>query len=111
MAARRRVVEAPRTKRNAPQVESIRVVVLPDEEAEDVDEAVGVIAEAEVIIEGVIQTLTSGGLWGIEGDASEYIAEVAEEEYADLRKILISIGVPTSQLPQKMERGWIVRRA
>ena len=125
MAARRRVVEAPRTKRVSPQVESIRIVVMDDDEPdtsflegerrkkyENGDfKFVGVGAEAEVVIEGVIQTLTSGGLYGIESDSKEYIQEVAQEEYEDLRKILISIGVSTSQLPQKIERGWIKWRA
>lgn len=122
MAARRRVVvEAPRTKRTAPQVEEIRVVVLDDdepdasylegerrEEYENGDfKFVGVRAEAEVVVGGVVQTLTSGGIWGVESDVEGHIRMLAEEEYTDLRKILISIGVLTSQLPQKIERGWI----
>ena len=60
---------------------------------------VGVRAEAEVVIEGVVQTLTSGGMWGVESDSKEYIEEVAVEEYAALREILTSIGVSTSQVP------------
>lgn len=121
MAARRRVVEAPRSKRVPPQVESIRVVVVDDDEPdtsylegerrEEYDRGdfkfVGVRAEAEVDVEGVIQTLTSGGIWGVESDVEGHIRMLAEEEYGDLRKILISIGVSTSQLPLKMERGWI----
>jgi len=125
MSARRRVVEAPRGKRSAPEVESIRVVVLPDEEADDsyLDQTefddrraeyqrgdfhfVGVRAEAEVTINGIAQTLVSGGLYGVESDLKEYIEEVAQDEYNDLRKILTSIGVSTSRLPQKIERGWI----
>lgn len=118
MAARRRVVEAPRS-RSAPRLESIRVVVLTDEEPdtsyldpEDAEAAleigfVGVVAEAEVEIHGVIQTLVSGGLWGIEADSGDYIEEVAQDEYNDLRKILTSVGVSTSALQQKIDRSWI----
>lgn len=127
MTARKRVVEAAR-KRHAPEVQEIRVRVMPDEDPdtsyldtgapEDADRReqlergdfsfVGVRAEAEVVIEGVSQTLTSGGLWGTESDSGEeYIREVAAEEYGDLRKILISIGVPTSQLPTKFDPSWM----
>ena len=35
------------------------------------------------------------------------IEEVAAEEYNDLRKILISIGVSTAQLPTKFDPKWI----
>jgi len=125
MAARRRVVEAPRSKRVAPQVESIRVIVMDDDEPdtsflegerrEEYERGdfkfVGIRAEAEVVIEDVVQTLTSGGIWGVESDSSGHIRMLAEEEYSDLRKILITIGVSTSQLPQKIERGWMQWRA
>ncbi|HTF33311.1 MAG TPA: hypothetical protein VK714_06360 [Myxococcota bacterium] len=61
---------------------------------------VGVRAEAEVAIEGVIQTLTSGGLWGIESDSDEsYIEDVALEEYDALREILKAVGVSTREVP------------
>ena len=116
MTARKRVVEATR-KRSAPTVQEIRVRVMHDEDPdesfldqddfEDRREAyqrgdfafVGVHAEADVVIEGVVQTLTSGGMWGVESDSKEYIEEVAVEEYAALREILTSIGVSTSQVP------------
>ena len=64
-------------------------------------------AETDVDIQGVLQTLTSGGLWGVESDGKVYIEEVAAEEYNDLRKILISIGVSTAQLPTKFDPKWI----
>ena len=69
-------------------------------------------AEADVVIGGVVQTLTSGGLWGIESDSGEeYIEEVAGEEYSELRKILTEVGVPTAQLPLEIEREQIEWRA
>jgi len=130
MTSRKRVVEATR-KKSAPTVQEIRVRVMHDEdpdtsffdsgdpEYKDQDEDrrkqyergdfsfVGVRAETDVDIQGVLQTLTSGGLWGVESDGKVYIEEVAAEEYNDLRKILISIGVSTAQLPTKFDPKWI----
>ena len=129
MATRKRVVEAPR-KRSAPQVRAIKALVLPDEDPDtswmddpenaDRREAyengdftfIGVMAEAEIVVEGVIQHIRSGGLWGTESDSGEeYIREIAADEYADLRKILTSIGVSTSQLPTEFDPKWIEWRA
>lgn len=132
MTTRKRVVEVTR-RRSAPEVREIRVLVLPDTDPDtsylDQDEAdadfsdrraqyergdftfVGVVAEAEVVIEGVSQEIKSGGLWGIESDMKEYIEEVGVNEYGDLRKILTSIGVPTSQLPTKFDPKWVKWRA
>jgi hypothetical protein len=123
MAARRRVVDVPARKRRL-EVRKVRVRVLHDEDPDpsyfdsgdpaykDQDEArrkeyedgdfsfVGVRAEAEVVVEGVIQTITSGGLWGIESDSGEgHIEDVALEEYDNLREILKAIGVSTAQVP------------
>lgn len=123
MTARKRVVEATR-RRSAPTVQEIRVRVMHDEdpdtsyfdsgdpEYKDQDEDrkkqyergdfsfVGVRAEADVVIEGVSQKLTSGGLWGIESDSGdEYIENVALEEYDALRNILKAVGVSTSDVP------------
>jgi len=117
MTTRKRVVEVPR-KRSAPEVQSIHVRVMPDEdpdtsyldqdEFEDRREAyqrgefsfVGVRAEAQVVIEGIVQTLTSGGMWGIESDSDEaYIEDVALEEYDNLRDILKAVGVSTAEVP------------
>jgi len=105
MATRKRVVEVPTRRRSVLEVRAIRVRVLHDEdpdpsyfdsgdsESKDQDEErrkeyengdfsfVGVRAEAEVVVENVIQTITSGGLWGIESDSGEgYIEDVALEE-------------------------------
>jgi hypothetical protein len=129
MTTRKRVVEATR-KKPAPQVSEIRAVVLHDDQEPDFDSGdpdyaeqdaerreayrrgdfsmVGVVAEADVVIEGITQTLKSGGLWGTESDSGEeYIQEIAADEYADLRKILTSIGVSTSQLPTEFDPKWI----
>ena len=117
MTARKRVVDVPR-KRSAPDLREIRVRVMHDDDPDpsylDQDEFedrkeefergdfsfVGVRAEADVVIEGVVQTLTSAGLWGIESDSGEeYIEDTALEEYEGLRDILKAVGVSTSQVP------------
>jgi len=117
MTTRKRVVEVPR-KRSAPEVQSIHVRVMGDEDPDtsflDQDEFadrreayqrgefsfVGVRAEAQVVIEGIVQTLTSGGMWGIESDSDEaYIKDVALEEYDNLRDILKAVGVSTAEVP------------
>jgi len=125
MATRKRIVEAAR-KRRSPELNSVRVLVLPDEDSDtsflDQDEFedqkqafqrgdfsfVGVVAKAEIVVDGIVQTITSGGLWGIESDSDKtYIAEVAGEEYGDLRRILKTLGVPTSELPMEVDPKWI----
>lgn len=122
MTTRRVVVEAERKKRSVIELLSIHVLVLPDEDPdvsfldqegfEDRKEAfyreaftfVGVRAEAEIVVDGIVQTITSGGLWGVESDAGdEYIKSVAQEEYTDLRKILKTLGVATSELPLEVD--------
>ena len=53
---------------------------------------IGVQATAEVTVGGVCQTLTSGGLWGIESDSEEsYFAEIEAEQLSELRGILAEI--------------------
>lgn len=59
---------------------------------------IGIRAEAQVVIpagkdHGIVQTITSGGLWGIEDDSSEdYLAEVGLEELVELKKQLTVLG-------------------
>ncbi len=61
---------------------------------------VGIRAEAEVVVHGVCQTITSGGLSGIESDsARSYVSEVEEEELQELKAILQSLGFSDGQLP------------
>ncbi len=124
MGARRRVVDVV-SRRSAPVLGEIRVRVVHDAEDpgpshfdsgdpeyrdQDTERRaqyergeltlVGVVAEADVVVEGVGQRLTSGGLWGVESDSgAEYVEEVALQEYDKLREILKAVGVPTSQVP------------
>lgn len=54
---------------------------------------IGIKAEAEVVINGVIQKITSGGLWGIESDSDEdNFKQVEAEELVELRKQLEALG-------------------
>jgi hypothetical protein len=65
-------------------------------------------AEAEVIIEEIPQTLTSGGMPGIESDSEdEYLDEIIAREWEALRAVLKTVGVPTDQLPLDVKREWI----
>ena len=123
MGARKRVVDVV-PRRAAPELHAVRVRVMHDDnpdtsyfdsgdpEYRDQDEErrrayesgdftfVGIRAEAEVVVDGVSQTLTSSGLWGIESDSGEeHIEDVALQEYDALRDILKVIGVSTSQVP------------
>lgn len=63
---------------------------------------IGIRADAEVLVpmgekpHGVIQTITSGGLWGIESDSdSAYLDSIGKEELADLRGQLKALGFST----------------
>ncbi|MGO8717740.1 MAG: hypothetical protein ACLQMO_00810, partial [Acidobacteriaceae bacterium] len=49
---------------------------------------IGIQAEAEIVVAGVCQTITSGGLWGIESDSTtDYLSEIEKEEIEQLREI------------------------
>lgn len=79
--------------------EEVRKYVRQDyERMEDLNRGgwcfVGVVAEAKIQLErhGVIQTITSGGLWGIESDSGDYFKEVEAEQLSELRGQLHAIG-------------------
>jgi hypothetical protein len=56
-------------------------------------------AEAEVIINGVIQTISSCGSGGIESDSGEdYLKEIEKEELINLTEILKELGFKESQI-------------
>lgn len=116
-----------RAKRRSPvHLESVQIIVnrdpnpdpsyLDQEEFEDRRESYNrgdfeflyVRAEAEVVVGDIVQTMTSGGLYGIESDSGkEYFMEIAAEEWSALRDVLKTVGVPTSQLPQNIDRKWV----
>lgn len=54
---------------------------------------IGIRAEAEIVIDSVIQRISSGGLWGTESDSDEsYLKEIEQEELSGLRSILHEMG-------------------
>ena len=54
---------------------------------------VGVYAEAEIVVNGRTQRVTSAGLWGIESDSGrDYFREVGREETAQLCADLAAMG-------------------
>lgn len=66
---------------------------------------IGIRAKAEVQFSdnGSIQTLESGGLWGIEDDSDEdYLKSVEQEELADLRQTLIDAGFLAEYVDQEI---------
>lgn len=122
--SRRRTVHAAR--KPPAELREIRVVILEDtdpdpsyldqEGFEDRREAyqrgdfyfVGMRAEAEVVIEGTVQTLDSMGIWGVESDSGDaFFNELANEEWDQLRTVLKTVGVATKQLPLKADPEWI----
>jgi hypothetical protein len=128
---RRRVVAAP-ARRPPAELQAVRVIFEPDPEPDtsylEQDEfadrraeheqgewhLVGCRAEAEVVIapETTVQTLRSGGLYGIESDSEqEYLDEVVHGEWSRLRDVLKTVGVPTDQLPLEVDRSWVEWRA
>jgi hypothetical protein len=54
---------------------------------------VGIIAKAEIVVNGISQTITSGGIWGIESDSDkEKIQSIAKDELDNLRDTLLALG-------------------
>lgn len=53
---------------------------------------VGVRAVADVVVDGVSQDISSGGLWGIESDAGDYFDEVEAEQLSELKDQLKALG-------------------
>lgn len=125
MAKKHRSYE-PARRRASVRLETVRIVVdqdtdpdpsyLDQEEFEDRRREyergdfgfVFVRAEADVVIGDLVQTLRSGGLYGIESDSDEsYISEVAAEEWSSLRDVLKAVGVPTSELPVEVDPTWV----
>jgi hypothetical protein len=70
----------------------------------------GIMAEAEVsypVGQGSrrLETLTSGGLWGVESDSGDYLRQVADEELADLSLHLETFGVDMSNFDELAEEA------
>lgn len=67
---------------------------------------IGVRAYAEIIINGIIQTITSGGLCGIESNSdAEYLKYVAKEQLHELTKQLIALGFTRKAIAKAFKAG------
>jgi hypothetical protein len=54
---------------------------------------VGIIAKAKISIDGTIQTIRSGGVWGVESDSGyDYMMETASDQITDLTNQLCALG-------------------
>lgn len=59
----------------------------------------GVMAKARTYVNGILQEITSAGLWGIESDAEEgYFEEISAGEVSELKKILIALCFPIEEI-------------
>ena len=62
---------------------------------------IGIQAKAEIRINGISQTISSGGLWGIESDSDEeYFDEVFEEQKEELKDNLLELGFTEKEIAQ-----------
>ena len=93
------------------KIESIKVERLDDPEYLERDYArmesynlgfwhmIGIRAEAKIEINGVIQTITSAGLWGIESDSDEeYLEGIECEQLSELREILADMNFSQEEI-------------
>jgi hypothetical protein len=65
---------------------------------------VGVYAQASIVVAGIIQTVQSGGLWGIESDSDEsYFAEIEKEELSELVTVLEELGFERTAIDEACE--------
>ena len=54
---------------------------------------IGIRACADVVVNGVCQSIYSGGLWGVESDSDEsYLQSIESEEIDSLKSILYDLG-------------------
>lgn len=66
--------------------------------------SVGVIAKAEINVAGVVQTIHSRGLWGVESDmGAEYFHTLGGEQLADLREQLVHLGFGTRAIDRAFQ--------
>lgn len=57
---------------------------------------IGIRADAEIVVDGVVQEISSGGLWGIESDSDRaYLTEIEGEQLSELRGQLRALGFGT----------------
>jgi len=68
---------------------------------------IGIVAKAKVVINGIIQHLTSGGLWGIESDYAntdkKYLDQIESEQLTELSETLECIGFAREEILKAQE--------
>ena len=58
------------------------------------------------MVAGVCQTITSGGLWGIESDSTpDYLSEIGQEEIEQLQEILQALGFSQKVISEHTKRS------
>ena len=63
----------------------------------------GIVAKATVECNGRLERFTSGGLWGIESNAGNYLNDVMAEELADLKGHLTAFNIDVSDFDEMAE--------
>ena len=67
---------------------------------------IGIQAEAEIVVAGVCQTITSGGLWGIESDSTpDDLLDVEQEEIEQLQEVLHALGFSLEAISEHLQRS------
>lgn len=65
---------------------------------------IGIWVEADILIKGQIQVITSGGLWGIESDSDQkYIDEVVQDELSNLTDQLKELGFSEGEIQDAID--------
>jgi hypothetical protein len=61
-------------------------------------------AEAEIVVNGDVQIIRSGGLSGVESDSDEsYFKEIRDEEFQQLTVILLDLGFSKGEIKRKVK--------
>jgi hypothetical protein len=68
---------------------------------------IGIDARVTIVVAGVMQEITSGGLWGIEDDSDgEYLDGLAGEQLNELADILHDLGFGTDDIADAFPEGF-----
>ena len=67
---------------------------------------IGIRAVASIVVGYTVQAIESPGLWGVESDSGDdYLKEIADEEIAALRRILLDLGFTESEIDAAIAAG------
>ncbi len=66
---------------------------------------VGIQAKAELQVNGVLTTIESSGLWGIESDSDDsYIIGIEQEQVDELKEMLLELGFSQKEVTQVVQK-------